>query len=119
MMGPKDGVEVEVDGLKLCVPFAVRSVASTTNLKLLLLDPDVYLADLRYRETRRAGSPALRNLQAFSNDGAKLWEAELPEPGDYYYELLSASPIEALSFSGYRCVISETDGRLLTKQFLK
>ena len=119
MTEPKDGVEVEVDGLKLCVPFAIRTVGSTANLKLVLLDPDAYLADPGYREKRRAGAPALRNLQAFRSDGVKLWEAELPEPVDYYHELLGVSPIEAHSFSGYRCVISEIDGRLLAKTFLK
>ena len=43
----------------------------------------------------------------------------MPESVDYYYELVNSEPIEALSFSGYRCVINAADGRIESKQYLK
>jgi hypothetical protein len=112
--------EIEIGGSTIRVDWPIRSASSTRNLVLVVLDPDHYLADRAYREARRSGSPAIRNLQAFSKDsGEKIWEAELPEPVDYYYELANIDPIEALSYSGYRCVIAAADGRIKSKQFFK
>jgi hypothetical protein len=111
---------IEIEGSTIRVDWNVRSSSSTRDLILIVLDPDQYLADPAYRAARRSGSPAIRNLQAFSrNSGEKIWEAELPEPVDYYYELANSEPIEALSYSGYRCVIDAVDGHIKSKQFFK
>ena len=85
----------------------------------VLLDPDAYLLDPNYKASRRAGSAAIRNLLALSRTGEPLWEAELPEPSDYYYKLTSAAPLTVLSLSSYRCEIDATDGRIVHKEFFK
>jgi hypothetical protein len=86
---------------------------------IVLLDPDSYLKDPEYRRKRRAGAPAVRNLRAFSMTGDALWEAELPEDADYYHRLVGADPIEADSFSSFRCRIDPQNGRIVSKVFLK
>src|SRR4051812_14060325 len=118
MTGPEE--KRNVAGTRISVAWRIRASSSTEDLVLVVLDPDEYLADSVYRNARKSGTPALRNLPAFSRkSGDKVWEAELPEPVDYYYELVSAEPILALSYSGFRCEIDNVDGHIKSKQFLK
>jgi len=120
MIAPGGKREVAVAGTIIQVDWGIRASSSTKDLVLVVLDPDEYLADSVYREARKSGTPALRNLQAFSREsGDKVWEAELPEPVDYYYELVSTEPIRALSYSGFRCEIDEVDGHIKSRQFMK
>jgi hypothetical protein len=88
-------------------------------VNLVLLDADHYLGDPRYRTNRRAGLPALRNLWAFDSHGKKVWEAELPESNDYYYEIVDVSPLTVRSFSGYTCELEIRDGTITSKDFQK
>ena len=119
MTAPK-AHSVDVAGTSINVAWGIRASSFTEDLVLVVLDPDEYLADSVYRNACKSGMPALRNLQAFSRkSGNKIWEAELPEPVDYYYELVSTDPIQALSYSGFRCEIDDVDGHIKSKQFLK
>jgi hypothetical protein len=88
-------------------------------LTLCILDPDAYLTDPSYAAKRRAGHAALRNLWAFDGSGIKLWEAQLPEENDYYYEFAGVDPLKVRSFSGYTCVISLMDGTIISSEFHK
>jgi hypothetical protein len=101
------------------LPWKARQVVRSDNMTLVLLDPDEYLADAMYIARRKAGAPALRNLWAFDVRGVKLWEAELPENHDYYFEIKSATPPRASSFSGFTCDIDEKDGTIVSKEFHK
>jgi hypothetical protein len=111
--------DIDVSGARLALPTAPRDIRMIGDLIVVLLDPDVYLAEPSYQDARRAGGPALRNLQAFSLAGEKIWEAEMPEAADYYYEITSDAPIAALSFSGYRCELDAANGRITDREFLK
>ena len=101
------------------VPYKVRQLFGWEDLTLVLLDPDDYLADPHYVAQRKSGAPALRNLWAFDRDGNKLWEAELPETNDYFYEIGEAARLTALSFSGYACELDKRDGSIVSRVFHK
>lgn len=98
---------------------AVREEFELDGRMIVLLDPDDYLRDPDYSKERRRGENALRNLRAYSPSGELLWEAEFPEPVDYYYKIVSRAPLVALSFSSYRCRIDPESGRIEEAEFLK
>jgi hypothetical protein len=83
---------------------------------LVLLDPDAYLADI---SSRRAAAKPIRNLIAVDRSGHKLWSAELPEHNDYYYKIVSGSPLWVNAFSSHRCRIDPTTGKILESEFFK
>jgi len=97
----------------------VLQVLAGDEINLVLLDPDEYLQDPAYMAARRNGAPAVKNLWAFTPAGEKLWEADFPEPSDYYYEIVSAAPLVALCFSSWRCVLAPSTGKIQEKEFLK
>jgi hypothetical protein len=99
--------------------YSAREVFELDDRIIVLLDPDDYLTDPSYPRERRRGQDALRNLRAYSMSGKLLWEAEFPEPADYYYKIVSRSPLVVLSFSSYRCRIDPETGRILEAQFFK
>ena len=101
------------------LPYPERDARRVGDLTLVILDPDAYLADAEYVAAHRAGRPALRNLWAFDSSGRKVWEAEMPEPSDYYYEFTSDDAIVAASFSGFTCEISPNDGSIIKRVFHK
>ena len=119
MPTPQDAHAVMIADTSVALPWPPMAVVAVEGNTLVLLDPDVYLLDPEYKRLRRFGAPAIKNLWAFDNQGRKLWEAEFPEPTDYYYKLLSARPHVALSFSSWRCTLCPTTGRTLNKEFLK
>jgi len=110
---------VMVDERRIELGSPVLEAMIGSGVLIVLLDPDSYLKDPEYRSRRRAGAPAVRNLRAFSMTGDALWDAELPEDADYYHRLISADPIEADSFSSFRCRIDPQNGRIVSKVFLK
>jgi hypothetical protein len=111
--------DVDANLREASLPWKTRQVIRSDSMTLVLLDPDEYLADALYVARRKAGAPALRNLWAFDAKGVKLWEAELPEKNDYYFEIEHASPPRASSFSGFTCDLNEKDGTIVSKEFHK
>ena len=101
------------------LPFRVLSSREDAGVLLVLLDPDEYVSSPGYRDQRRGGAPALKNLRAFTIEGRALWEAELPESADYFYRIESVNPLTVLSFSSHRCTIDRETGKLLAKESLK
>ena len=61
------------------------------------------------------------NLVAFSLQGHKLWTAQLPttQSGDSYYQISSRMPLVADSVYSYQCQLSEFDGKIIRREFLK
>lgn len=110
---------VIVGSVELDPGYPVREVFDLEGRVIVLLDPDAYLKDPDYPKERRRGESPLRNLRAYSSSGELLWEAEFPEQADYYYRIVSRSPLVALSFSSYRCRIDPATGRIIEAQFLK
>lgn len=110
---------VVFDGNVVDVGARILDARAGAGLVLVLVDPDSYLEDPEYRRKRRAGSPAVRNLRAFSPGGTQLWDAEMPEEADYYHRIVSTDPIEVDSFSGFRCRIDPLDGKIASKRFMK
>lgn len=108
-----------VDGHPMQMPWLVLDAVEQSDKVIVLLDPDSYLLDPNYKQVRRRGGAAIKNLLAIDKTGAKLWEAELPEQADYYYRIGSASPLTANSFSSYRCEIDANTGSIRSKEFLK
>lgn len=86
---------------------------------LVLFDPDSYLLDQEYKDMRRRGAPAIRNLIAIRKTGEQLWEAEMPEAADYYYRIVSHNPLMVYSFSSYKCEIDLASGAIIRKEFSK
>jgi hypothetical protein len=113
------GSVLTVDGCAVQLDWPVLEIAEAHDKVFVLLDPDSYLADPGYKLSLRDGGPAIRNLVGFSRDGRKLWEAELPETRDYYYQISSARPLCVNSFSSFLCEIDPRSGKIVTKQFLK
>lgn len=107
------------NAVSVALPFHARTIRRNGNLVLVLLDPDHYLNEASYKAAQRSGDPPLRNLIAFDQHGNQLWGAELPETPDYYYQIEDGLPIRALSYSGYRCAIDESNGRIIRREFLK
>lgn len=120
MTGPQNGARtVRVGGASITVEYPVRDAFELDDAVIVLLDPHEYLQDPAYPRERRRGEDALRNLRAYSRAGDLLWEAEFPEPADYYYQIVSRSPLVALSFSSYRCRLDPATGRILEAVFVK
>lgn len=113
------GNTVLVDGITLSMPYAIREAFMLDDRIIVLLDPDSYLTDPSYGRERRRGDNPLRNLFALSRDGKVLWEAAFPEKVDYFYRIVSRSPLTALSFSSFRCEIDPQTGMVVGKTFLK
>lgn len=101
------------------LPFRARAIRTTADLVWVLLDPDHYLADESYQAARSSGEPSLRNLIAFDKLGKQAWAAELPEVVDYYHSIEDGLPIRVLSYSGYRCEIDPSSGKIIGREFLK
>jgi hypothetical protein len=110
---------VIVNGRSIDIGLSVLDAQASGRIVLVLVDPDSYLMDPDYRKRRRSGLAAIRNLRAFSANGTRLWEAELPEEADYYYRIVGVDPIEADSFSGFRCRIDSKTGGIVCSQFMK
>lgn len=110
---------VLVGGTHVDVGARILDAQATASLVLVLIDPDTYLTDPEYRRRRRAGLAAVRNLRALSTSGKPLWEAEMPEAADYYRRIVGIDPIEADSFSGFRCRIDARTGTIISKRFMK
>lgn len=110
---------VSIGGVALDPGYPARDAFESDDRVIVLLDPDAYLNDADYPKERRRGNDPLRNLRAYSCSGELLWEAEFPEQVDYYYKIVSRSPLVALSFSSYRCRIDPATGRIIEAEFLK
>ncbi len=113
------GSVLTIDGCAVQLDWPVLEVAETRDKVFVLLDPDAYLVDAGYKSSLRNGGPAIRNLVAISRDGRRLWEAELPEVRDYYYQFSSTEPLRVNSFSSFLCEIDPESGKITTKEFLK
>lgn len=113
------GERVVIDGTTIDVGSRILDAQTSGNIVLILIDPDSYLEDPEYRRKRRAGLSAYRNLRAFSLNGEKLWEAEMPEHADYYHKIVNTDPIEVDSFSSFRCRINSLNGTIASKRFMK
>lgn len=110
---------LHIEGKVIELDYAVRDRFELDGRIIVLLDPDDYLGDPGYPKERRRGDDALRNLRAYSASGELLWEAEFPEPADYYYKIVSRDPLVALSFSSYRCRLDPATGRIVEAEFVK
>lgn len=113
------GREVVVDGKALPMEYAVREAFVLSGSVIVLLDPDAYMQDPAYPKERRRGVNPLRNLRAYAPSGELLWEAEFPEPADYYYKVVERHPLTVLSFSSFRCRIDPATGRIAGQEPLK
>lgn len=115
-----EGQSLELEnGVSVVLPYRARAVRRSTDVVLVLLDPDHYLTDATYKLAQASGALPLRNLIAFDLQGKRVWEAELPEAADYYHSIEDGLPIRALSYSGHHCVIDATNGRIMRREFLK
>lgn len=114
-----EGKMLTIGDKKVPLAHAIREAFALEGEVIVLLDPDSYLTDPSYGRDRRRGEGAIRNLIAVSAGGERLWEAEFPEPADYYYRIVSRKPLTALSFSSHRCEIDPRTGRIVSRQFLK
>lgn len=114
-----DGNSLKVDGFSFSVPWPIRDAKEFGDQVLVLLDPDAYLIDPAYKQARREGAPAIKNLMAFTRSGKVLWEADMPQASDYYYRIISLSPLKADSFSSYECEIDFKSGKIISKKFFK
>jgi hypothetical protein len=108
-----------LQGREFRFPYPVLEVGVVAGSLVALLDPDSYISAPGYREQRRSGMPAPRNLVGSPMHGGSPWEAEFPEESDYYYKIVSWDPLIALSFSGYRCRIDPATGKILSSEFTK
>lgn len=111
--------QLVIDDVKILLPWPVLDAVELESKIFVLLDPNSYLKDQPYKDTLKQGAPAIKNLIAFSSAGVKLWEAEFPEDSDYYYKIVSSSPLIVNSFSSYRCEIDPEDGSIKRQEFLK
>lgn len=108
-----------VNDNRIDVGAPILDAQANPDMVLVLIDPDPYLREPEYKRTRRAGQPAIRNLLAFSLDGTRLWDAEMPEEADYYHKIVNTDPIEVDSFSSFRCQLDPRTGAIASKRFLK
>ncbi len=113
------GCVLTIDGCAVKFDWPVLEFSEMHDKVFVLLDPDAYLGDPGYKSSLRNGRPAIRNLMAVSRDGRKLWEAELPEARDYYYQFSSTVPLRVNSFSSFLCEIDPESGKIVAKEFLK
>lgn len=113
------GKILTIDGSAVQLEWPILAAEETKDRIFVLLDPDAYLADSRYKLSLRNGGQAIRNLLGFSRDGRKLWEADMPEARDYYYQFSSVVPLRVNSFSSFLCEINPDHGTIAAKEFLK
>ena len=111
--------ELTIRGKVVITPWPILEAFDDGDRVIVLLDPDAYVSDPTYKTRRRAGMAAVRNLQAYSHEGAVLWEANFPDEVDYYGQIWSRFPLVADSFSSFRCEIDSTNGNIISRQFFK
>lgn len=111
--------ELTIRGKVVITPWPILEAFDDGDRVIVLLDPDAYISDPTYKTRRRAGMAAVRNLLAYSHQGAALWEADFPEGNDYYGPIWSRSPLVVHSFSSFRCEIDSTNGNIISRQFFK
>jgi hypothetical protein len=113
------GNSVVVDGRVISMPWPVKDVTELGDKIFVLFNLDSCLSDPAYKMMLRRGGEAIKNFVAFDKDGNKLWEADFPEASDYYYRIVSTSPLIANSFSSFMCEIDPDTGVIKSKEFLK
>lgn len=113
------GRSLEIDGKTIAMPWPILDVRDQGDRILVLLDPDSYLLDPDYKNARKQGATAIRNLVALTRAGVTIWEAEMPEPSDYYYCISSSVPLVANSFSSYRCELDPVSGAIRSTEFIR
>lgn len=117
-----DRSKLQIDGKAIETPSPIREAFAVECGVVVLMDQ---FADLKgpildIREVRNA--PKGTNLFCYTPDGILLWKAELPKGNsqeDYYYRVLSRSPLIVNSFSSYSCEIDAATGKILRKEFYK
>ena len=113
------GKNLTVNGRTIKLAWPILAAVEHGAKTFVLLDPDMYLADPQYKARCARGAPAIRNLIALDDNGAILWEADLPQPADYFYKITSVVPLLAYSFSSYSCEIDTDSGKITRKVFVK
>ena len=108
-----------INGIPIKQQWDILDAFEVNEKIIVLFNPDSYLCDPAYREQRRAGHPANKNLIALSVTGKKIWEADFPTDTDYYYQINSRFPFCVASFSSYDCTIDIETGKILSKVFFK
>ncbi len=114
-----DGDIVKIDGKPVRMEYMVRDAFWADGRAVVLLDPGAFLDDVAYGKARRRSRDPVQNLRAYAPSGEMLWQAEQPQADDHYYMIESREPLIALSFSGYRCDIDLSSGRILEETKLK
>ena len=113
------GNEIEIGAKVIRLPWPILSTMEVEDKVVVLLDPNAYLKDPTYLSEMKNGKESIKNMIAFNKNGEKIWEAELPEKSDYYYKVLSRTPLIANSFSSYSCEIDIDTGLIRKQEFLK
>lgn len=100
-----------VDGAQMTLPFAIADAFISNGIIVVLYKPDA--------KPETAGQ--FRNLEAYSMEGSRLWQAELPTSSSFnaYYRIESREPLVADSLDSYSCQIDLNSGRIVSKEFYK
>ncbi|MBN9565611.1 MAG: hypothetical protein J0G29_05925 [Alphaproteobacteria bacterium] len=59
------------------------------------------------------------NIEAFNNDGEKIWTVELPVFNDIYYFIKMEGELLRANSYGYICLINPESGKIISKTFVK
>jgi len=113
------GRNLIIDGKTIEMPHSIIDAAEVGERIYVLFDPNAFIKDPKYKDIFAPGAPSIRNLVAVTKEGSILWEAEFPQPSDYYYNFSSVEPLLVNSFSSYRCEIDPSDGKIVRKVFFK
>lgn len=111
------GNRISLDTNIFTVDWPIRIAHESNQMILVLYDPNLYLRNPAAKERERELGRAIRNLVAFTSDGTLLWEAQFPTSNDYYIEVNPLDLLTVDSFSGYRCNIDPSSGRIISKIF--
>ncbi len=105
------GRTLDVKGKSIELEYPVRDAFMLGDKIIVLFDPNAYI--------EKFGQ--FRNLIALTEDGDRLWSAELPtnQSGDTYFRVSSRNPLVANSFHSFDCEIDESTGRIRKKVFTK
>lgn len=105
------GRTISIGGRSVDLDYPLADAFQLGDKIIVLFDPDAY--------TETFGQ--FRNLIAITREGEKLWAAELPttESGDRYYRVTSKDPLIAYSIYSYGCEINHSNGKILSKTFIK
>jgi len=106
-----NGNTITINEFTVACEHLISEAFVIANKLIVLYDPD----------SIENNSKSFNNLVAYTFEGTKIWEADLPSKGggNCYTSVASKDPLIAYSFSSHDCSIDIETGKIIKAEFCK